>query len=292
MRRALLVGLNYPGTSYPLRGCADDSSLLRQALLSPAAGFDAANIRVVASGTPAATRDGLMGDAFAWLLAGARAPGDALFFGFSGHGVLVPGSTDDAIVAADGAFVSNQDLKNALLARVPPGARLTCVFDCCHSGGLGGLPNAIVPSGARPAAAAAVKAALRRASPVRLPSARLGGSPSARAGPPPAELMVYSACLTSQIASDGASSMRYVRQPDGTGAWVATPSQGAFTAAFAPAAAAALAAGAAGTPRTVLTAIGRGFAASNQLQTPVLSTTRLAAVDEPFAPWLRPPGGA
>jgi hypothetical protein len=284
-RRALLVGLNYPGSGYSLRGCDGDTALLKAMLTSPAVGFAAKDVRVVASGDAGSTRAGLLGDAFAWLLAGGRAPGDALFFGFSGHGTMLPDNSDDAIVAADGNLVSNVDLKRSLLSLVPPGVRLLSMLDCCHSGGLGALPIALTADGrsVAPRVAAAIQAGARRSNVARAMAPGAGDLAPARSP----ILLTFSACLTSQTAADGACSMKYVRQTDGSGTWVSTPMQGAFTAAFAPAAAAALASPARlGTPRNILGAVAQSFASGGLLQTPVLSTNLAAAADAPFAPWL------
>ena len=85
VKRALLVGCNYPGTSSELRGCINDVLRMRTMLLGQ--GFPEQAIMVLRDDqrhgqlpTKRAILDGLR-----WLVQGA-ARGDSLFFHFSGHG--------------------------------------------------------------------------------------------------------------------------------------------------------------------------------------------------------------
>ena len=69
------------------------------------------------------------------------APGDVLFFHYSGHGTLVPhrrghgARQDEAIVPCDFNLITDVDFRQ-LVDRVPQGATFTMVSDSCHSGGL------------------------------------------------------------------------------------------------------------------------------------------------------------
>lgn len=78
-----------------------------------------------------------------WLVQGAM-PGDSLFLHFSGHGGQEEDLSgdeedgfDETICPSD--YAKNGDIKDdelfELLVRpLPVGARLTAIFDCCHSG--------------------------------------------------------------------------------------------------------------------------------------------------------------
>lgn len=71
----------------------------------------------------------------------ATQPGDTLFFHFSGHGTQVPADDpheeadglDEAIVPTDMNIIVDDDLR-VIFCRLPLGAHLTMLADCCHSG--------------------------------------------------------------------------------------------------------------------------------------------------------------
>lgn len=74
-------------------------------------------------------------------LVSVTAPGDALFFHYSGHGTQVPTDHDDpevdgldeAIVPVDMNLIVDDDLR-LIFCQLPIGARMTMLADCCHSG--------------------------------------------------------------------------------------------------------------------------------------------------------------
>lgn len=74
-------------------------------------------------------------------LVSLTAPGDALFFHYSGHGTQVPTDHDDpevdgldeAIVPVDMNLIVDDDLRS-IFCQLPLGARMTMLADCCHSG--------------------------------------------------------------------------------------------------------------------------------------------------------------
>jgi hypothetical protein len=108
-KRAVLVGINYPGTDGELKGCLNDVARMRRCLVDRF-GFDEAGIRVLADADPSTPPptganirlelERLVGDA---------RPGDALFFHYSGHGLQLPAETgedddtgyDECIVPCD-----------------------------------------------------------------------------------------------------------------------------------------------------------------------------------------------
>jgi uncharacterized caspase-like protein len=94
-KRALLVGINYPGTKAELQGCVNDVWNMHRALVGNF-GFSEDNIRVLIDTddrylqpTGANIRRALTD-----LISGAR-PGDILFFHYSGHGTRVPADADE-----------------------------------------------------------------------------------------------------------------------------------------------------------------------------------------------------
>ncbi|KAI5952568.1 casA [Candida jiufengensis] len=149
-KKALLVGINYYGTSNELRGCINDVTRMEQFLVTH--GFsendivklsdDQRNQRAIP------LRQNIL-DAIHWLVKDAR-PNDSLFFHYSGHG----GQTrdldgdeadgyDEVIYPLDfetNGFIVDDLLHDTLVKSLPPGCRLTALFDSCHSGSALDLP--------------------------------------------------------------------------------------------------------------------------------------------------------
>uniref|UniRef100_J3M8I0 Peptidase C14 caspase domain-containing protein n=1 Tax=Oryza brachyantha TaxID=4533 RepID=J3M8I0_ORYBR len=107
-KRAVLVGINYPGTEGELKGCLNDVGRMRRCLVDRF-GFDEADIRVLADADPSTPQptganirrelERLVGDA---------RPGDSLFFHYSGHGLQLPvetGAEDDDDTGYDECIV-------------------------------------------------------------------------------------------------------------------------------------------------------------------------------------------
>ena len=142
MKRALLVGINYVGTSNQLYGCINDINNIA-AYLQSARGHPSGSFIVlsdVAARKP--TRANILA-AFKELLQGARA-GDELWFHYSGHGALQRDTNGDEESRADSCicpldfnqsgFITDDVIRSALAALVPAGARLYMILDACHSG--------------------------------------------------------------------------------------------------------------------------------------------------------------
>ncbi|KAL6641949.1 hypothetical protein ACP70R_020130 [Stipagrostis hirtigluma subsp. patula] len=139
---ATLVGCNYGGTRYELRGCINDVLAMRDVLVSRF-GFAPADVAVLTDderrGGAVLPTGANVKRALADMVARAS-PGDVLFFHYSGHGTLVPPvkpghGEDEAIVPCDFNLITDVDFRE-LVDRVPRGASFTMVSDSCHSGGL------------------------------------------------------------------------------------------------------------------------------------------------------------
>ncbi|KAF8716739.1 hypothetical protein HU200_025824 [Digitaria exilis] len=142
-KRALLVGINYPGTKAELKGCHNDVDRMYRCLVDRF-GFDEGDIRVLTDkdrSSPQPTGANIR-SALARLVSDAR-PGDFLFFHYSGHGTRLPAETgqrddtgyDECIVPSDMNLITDQDFRE-LVQKVPDGCLFTIVSDSCHSGGL------------------------------------------------------------------------------------------------------------------------------------------------------------
>jgi len=142
-KRALLVGINYPGTKAELKGCHNDVDRMRRSLVDRF-GFDEDDIRVLSDKDRAGPQPtgANIRRALARLVADARS-GDFLFFHYSGHGTRLPAETgqqddtgyDECIVPCDMNLITDQDFRD-LVQKVPDGCLFTIVSDSCHSGGL------------------------------------------------------------------------------------------------------------------------------------------------------------
>lgn len=150
-RKALLIGINYIGSSNALKGCINDARAVA-AFLKDRYGYrdddmviltdDARNPRSLP------TKQNIL-QAMQWLVNGAET-NDTLFLHYSGHGGQtedLDGDEDDGydevIYPVDfkvaGHIVDDQ-IHDILVRPLKPGVRLTALFDCCHSGSVLDLP--------------------------------------------------------------------------------------------------------------------------------------------------------
>lgn len=147
-KRALLVGINYPGTRSELRGCVNDVRTMDW-VISKKFGFNVPRERRMLTDASATTQNIL--ERLEWLVDDAQ-PGDVLYFHYSGHGsqmvdrdynrVEEPDGKDEIICPIDlnwrDKVIKDDDFKR-IFNTVPKGVNLTVVLDCCHSGG--GIDN-------------------------------------------------------------------------------------------------------------------------------------------------------
>merc|ERR1712032_1192203 len=152
-KKALLVGINYVGSSCELGGCINDSKN-QFTVLTETFGFPPENILMLTEDqgddekNPTAEN---MRKGMAWLLEGA-AEGDFLVFAYSGHGSQLPcqdGTEPDGkneiLCPLDlqedwyANSISDNYLFETFFKGLPDGVRCLCVYDCCHSGTMGDL---------------------------------------------------------------------------------------------------------------------------------------------------------
>jgi metacaspase-1 len=157
-KRALLIGICYRGeTEKELVGCTNDIERIYD-LLCEKFGFQNSDFVVMTDseetlpphmrGGKRPTRENMIA-AMQDLVAGAQ-PGDSLFFLFCGHGDQVRDRNwdeldgkDETILPVDhltNGQIIDDDLNKWLVFNMPKGARLTALFDCCHSGTVFDLP--------------------------------------------------------------------------------------------------------------------------------------------------------
>jgi len=138
-KRALLVGINYKGTSAELRGCIQDVENVRDFLRRR--GYGEGDIVEMTDDTAGAlpTRVGIIKALTDLLLSGAT----TLYFHYSGHGSDVRDLSrdekdykDECLVPIDYAasgMIIDDELRG-VLQLLRPNQRLFAVLDCCHSG--------------------------------------------------------------------------------------------------------------------------------------------------------------
>jgi len=161
-RTALLVGINYNNNpSAMLNGCYNDVVNVEQ-YLRVNLGYTAGSITMLTDGNRSSggtatttvgasalppTRQNILAGLSA-LVAG-MVSGDEALFHFSGHGSLVRDTNGDEVTGYDsclcpldynaspsvgGGIITDDELRSLLVNRVPRGARLYVILDCCHNG--------------------------------------------------------------------------------------------------------------------------------------------------------------
>ncbi|KAL8171018.1 hypothetical protein V2J09_022822 [Rumex salicifolius] len=142
-KKAVLIGINYPGTKAELKGCINDVWRMHRCLVDRF-GFSPDDIELLIDTDPSYTEPtGKNIRRSLNRLVQSAEPGDSLFVHYSGHGTRLPAETgepddtgyDECIVPSDMNLITDEDFKE-LVCEVPEGCILTIVSDSCHSGGL------------------------------------------------------------------------------------------------------------------------------------------------------------
>ena len=136
---ALLIGINYRGSSAELQGCINDVVHMKEYLMR-CRGYNEDHIVVLTEDVPEQPTAENIEAEIRKLVAH---PAEELWLHYSGHGSYVIDSNgeeddkkDETIVPLDyqsGGLISDDYLHN-LLNPVQDTTRLVCLFDCCHSG--------------------------------------------------------------------------------------------------------------------------------------------------------------
>lgn len=155
-RKSLLIGISYRNSIRPLGGCINDVKNVRQFLVERYGFPTSPDAMVILTDEGREDAAHLPTKAniirwMRWLVADARA-GDSLFLHYSGHGGQTPdlGADGDEIDAMDETIlpvdyeqagqIVDDDMHEILVRHLPPGVRLTVIFDSCHSGTALDLP--------------------------------------------------------------------------------------------------------------------------------------------------------
>jgi metacaspase-1 len=140
---ALLVGINYRGTSNALKGCINDVHTMKNHLINTR-GYKDENIVVLTEDeTKTPTGANIMHELSTLILRAHTNKAKEVWFHYSGHGSYIKdldGDEDDrrdeTIVPVDYAKngMITDDTMHDYLEHLPVGCEMYCIFDCCHSG--------------------------------------------------------------------------------------------------------------------------------------------------------------
>lgn len=142
-KKALLIGINYVGTSAELRGCVNDVINMKNFLMNDY-GYEDKNIIMLTevSRKKQPTRENII-KYMNWLVKD-NDENSRLFLHYSGHGSYTRDRSgderdgrDETICPLDysrNGMIVDDDLKKILVDPLKKGAKLSCLFDCCHSG--------------------------------------------------------------------------------------------------------------------------------------------------------------
>ena len=135
-KKALLIGINYTGTSNELYGCINDVNSIKERITKQ--GFNNINVFTDLT-TKKATRINIL-EGFKNLLMNCQA-GDFLFFVYSGHGSYAIDRNGDEkdgrvelIVSCDLQGVLDDELKTLIQTYLKADVTLFALFDSCFSG--------------------------------------------------------------------------------------------------------------------------------------------------------------
>lgn len=158
MKRALLIGINYFGSSCELNGCVNDVINVRN-LLVKSFHYNESNIITltdIAENPLKPTKENIL--MYLDQIIATTKAGDTLFLHYSGHGAQVEdinGDEKDNIDApgmdsvlcpcdynnyeGNNGFILDDDLK-LMVNKLVKGAKLRAFFDCCHGASMMDLP--------------------------------------------------------------------------------------------------------------------------------------------------------
>ncbi|KUI59250.1 Metacaspase-1 [Cytospora mali] len=147
-KKALIIGINYFGSENELNGCINDAVNVREFLVNDRGFSDSSQDMVVMTdvpeneGTPFWPSGENLLAAFKWLTSYNEA-GDIVWLSYSGHGGQVKDMDDDRPTGFDDTICPVDFRENGQISSET--ARLTILFDCCHSGSACELPFVFRP---------------------------------------------------------------------------------------------------------------------------------------------------
>lgn len=140
-KQALLVGLNYTGTSSELHGCINDVINISQILQHN-------NYTTqIMTDTDISKKSNILSELEKLIKSGKK----KLFFHYSGHGTQIYDTNGDEADHLDEALCEkdtliSDDQLNAVLSHMSEDQEIICLIDACHSGTIVDLPYILSPN--------------------------------------------------------------------------------------------------------------------------------------------------
>ena len=135
-KQAIMIGLNYPGSRYELKGCVND-------IKNGAKFLTKKGYKVKTLFDQQVSRNYNVLEALTELKGSSS---KTVFFHYSGHGTQQKDlngdesdGKDEVIYSKDGVLVSDDDI-HRVLSQFGKDKTVFLVFDCCHSGSIADLP--------------------------------------------------------------------------------------------------------------------------------------------------------
>ena len=142
-KNAILIGLNYPGTRYALKGCVNDVKNGDKFLK------DHRYKTKVLTDKDVSQKYNILEN----LSELGKSKEKRLFFHYSGHGTQTldkngdeSDGLDEAIFSSNGLIIVDDQI-NETLTHFPVDKTVILLFDCCHSGSIADLPYTLTPVG-------------------------------------------------------------------------------------------------------------------------------------------------
>lgn len=154
MKKALLVGINYVGSSCELNGCINDVENVKKVLISKYTYQSAYILMLTDNSEFKPTADNIR-EGFKWLLSDSPANHFRkrrytplnyrrnLYFHYSGHGSQITDTNNDEADGKDevicpvdfqgAGMISDDEIREQLVLKIPSGYSLKAIIDACHS---------------------------------------------------------------------------------------------------------------------------------------------------------------
>ena len=135
-KNALVIGINYIGTSSELNGCINDTTNITNLLKTLK--YDTITVLTdITSVKP--TKTNILSN-LKTILSGAN-DGDTIYIHYSGHGTYITDTNgdetdgkDEVIIPLDFNLITDDELKQYINTYLTSNANVLAVFDCCYSG--------------------------------------------------------------------------------------------------------------------------------------------------------------
>lgn len=151
--KAVLFGLNYLGSEYELRGCANDVHNMAQ-FLKEDMQFENIDVYTEEQTPSKVNAQGIMTILWQLVQQSHTENLDRVWIHYSGHGIGITDTSGDEKDGMDEAICPTDYLKvgvitddtiKSLLKKFNPRTKVVCIFDCCHSGTMGDLRYKLTP---------------------------------------------------------------------------------------------------------------------------------------------------